>query len=120
MRRSSAVALVAALLIGFLPLFQAGAADLKELTGTWTGYAYPPRGGNPIFGTVIMKESGTYEYHGGSIRYDGTVTMDGDKFRWESSSGARGTFTVREEKGKRILRSIREDGSLSGEFEHKQ
>jgi hypothetical protein len=98
--------------------FEAGAGELKDLVGTWTGVSYPPQGGNPAPATMVVKESGAYEiYIGRGLRFDGRISVDGDRFRWEGSHGLRGTSTLPEEKGKSILRSFREDGSRSGEYE---
>jgi hypothetical protein len=90
--------------------------ELSSLAGTWQGTVYSRQGGADAT-TVTIKPDGSGEWSAGPQR--GTIKyaiVDG-KIRWSSSSGRTGTTTLHEGGGKRVLRSVSDDGSVQAQYE---
>jgi hypothetical protein len=90
--------------------------DLSSLAGTWQGTVYSRQGGaSPT--TVTIKPDGSGEWSAGSERGTIRYSIVNERIRWSSSSGRAGTTTLHEGQGKRVLRSVSDDGSVQAQYE---
>ncbi len=92
-------------------------SDVKSLAGKWEGYTTNQRGTFPL--TLTIKEGGSYSAFvpAANTTVTGTMQVIDGKVRFRTADGATGTTTLHEGGGKRILRSVRDDGSVTSEYE---
>jgi len=98
--------------------------DVKPLVGKWQGFSAK---NNPA--DVTIKEDGSYELvahgnaaRGGGIRrnttFSGTIQFADGKALFKHSDGSTGTVTLNaDDKGKRIMKWVRDDGAGTAEYE---
>jgi hypothetical protein len=88
------------------------AKDMKQITGTWEGYG----GGGERF-TMTIGEDGKYRAVGVDLEFVGQMQVSEGRFRFKSeTTGRNGTVTLYEGEGKRILKTITDDGRLTSEY----
>jgi hypothetical protein len=113
-----------ALLSGLVPiattaLAQEQLADLKPLVGKWRGSTTSTRGTVPM--DLTIQEDGSYSavaYTKPSRTITGALQLVDGKVRFKTSEGTTGTFILYvDAKGKRVLKTVRDDGSSSSESE---
>ena len=111
MKKTTWIALLAALLLFCVPVLADGAADdpvLQELAGTWEGTGEPVGGGTPIELTVILNPDGTGSYtfeQGGYVESypitvghaDGTFEADIPKDNLLGITSCGGTYELKDE-----------------------
>jgi hypothetical protein len=111
------LALLSGLLaIATTALGQEQLADLKPLVGKWRGHTTSARGTAPM--DMTIQEDGSYSAVASSRTITGALQLVDGKVRFKSSEGTTGTFMLYlDANGKRILRTVRDDGSSSSESE---
>ena len=77
--------------------------DLKAISGTWVGMV----GSDHV--TLLIKEDGHYQAYG-QFRFDGQITLTDGQARYRGSNGRSGTVALHEDKGKPVLRFVRDAG----------
>lgn len=120
--RSSALALLAAILIGCassLPPAQP-ATTLNSIVGKWEGFVTDAQG-SPLFpATLTIHEDGTYEHVVKGLKgspFAGTVVIEGGKFRWKDpTAGNSGEWVLHEGDGKRVLTSTGDGQDATAEY----
>lgn len=93
--------------------------DLTMVAGSWSGWV-KLRTGRDLRIMMVIKDDGSYTSSGiGANTYMlvGTLELSDGKLRFRSSSGNTGTIVLLEERGKLILRQIRSEGTVVGEYE---
>ncbi len=85
--------------------------NFTMMAGTWSSWI----GNDSVM--LYIKEDGSYQSSGRAFRIDGQITLTDGKGRYVTSQGRTGTFTLHEEKGKTFLRSVRDDGSLTSDWD---
>jgi hypothetical protein len=119
MRRCCTV-LIAAFLVGLvgcattLPPAQT-VSDVKVLAGTYDGWISNPNGNFQAKLTVQPDGSYVGEGYRGGAPVAGRIYLFNSQTRYESPT-SKGTVTLHDGDGKRVLRFVRDDGSASGEF----
>ncbi len=117
MRRLSALAVlvVATMLAACATLPPARpVSDLRAIAGKWEGSLSGPGGSFPV--TLVVKTDGTYEAETPTGPVTGTLQIVGSKIRFVNMFGQAGTWTLHEGDGKRVLKTVRDDGTGTGEF----
>ena len=86
-------------------------SDLKELVGEWHGSLSGVRGGTVPY-TLWVSEDATWKAVSSNAPSNGTLRLDQGVIRFFSqTTGRRGTLTLHEVDGKRILRLQGEGGA---------
>lgn len=90
-------------------------SDIKDVAGKWFGQGWS--GGSSLWLNYVINEDGTIESRSQWGIFTGTITqvIDG-KARYKNERGQTGTLTLYEDKGVRILKYERDDGTSYGQL----
>ena len=93
--------------------------SLNQVAGTWEGTVAGP-GNNAVIKNMVVKPDGTWELElvgGNPPRHKGRVQLIDGKLRSRSeTTGNSSTWTLHEGDGKRVLKSVNDDGRVTAEL----
>jgi hypothetical protein len=91
-------------------------SDVRSLAGKWEGYTTNERGTFPV--TMTANEDGSYSVFvpAANTTVTGVMQVTDGKARFRTADGATGTTTLYEGEGKRVLKSVRDDASVTTEL----
>ena len=97
--------------------------SLAQVAGTWEGTVSGP-GNNAVIKSMVVQPDGTWELElasGNPLRHKGRVQLIDGKLRSRSeTTGNSSTWTLHEGDGKRVLKSVNDDGRVSAELTPKR
>jgi hypothetical protein len=95
-------------------------ASLQDIAGTWEGTVRTASGNTLSLKNFVIRPDGTWEVDmpgGTPPRHNGTVRLVDGKLRSHSNTtGNDSTWTLHEGDGKRVLRTVNDDGRATGEL----
>lgn len=108
------IAIIAVLLGACAATRSSAVDDVGRVAGQWQGWLLTTRDFAPA--TLRIHRDGTFDLYARRLHVSGLLSVNAGQLRFEAGRGWRGTMTLHETAGKRLLKIEPDDRRLPGRF----